>query len=54
VLTEASGKSMRLAWDSRHPARTWNRKQRNAHRWKPLQSYVTEYSSLCVRVICKV
>jgi hypothetical protein len=45
VPAEASGQSMRLAWDGRKPARTWAR--------KPLPSNVTETTSLYVIVICK-
>jgi hypothetical protein len=44
---------MTLAWDGRHPARMWARKQRNIHRFKPLSSSVTEDSRLCVTVTVK-
>jgi hypothetical protein len=32
----------------------WTRKSWTLHCWKPLPSNVTEYTSLCVTVICKV
>jgi hypothetical protein len=52
VPAEAS--SQRLAWDGRQPARTWAPKQRNVRCRKPLPSSVTENTSLCGIVICKL
>lgn len=42
VPAEASGEDMSLAWDGRHSARKWARKQRNIRCWKPLPNSVTE------------
>jgi hypothetical protein len=55
---DGSQKSKRAVSDDRQPARTWARKQGNVHCWKPLPSStvktVTENTSLCMTVICKV
>jgi hypothetical protein len=51
-------KNRKCVCDGRQPASTWARKQRNVHCWKTLSSRavktVTENTSLCVIVICKV